>query len=306
MTRTLSIEEVIAGVPAWAGRDVRAEEISGGLTNRNYRIHVDDERFCVRIPGADSSLLAIDRQVEYRNTLAAAASGAGAAVIATVGDLPVMVLEWIEGVPQDAGSLRAHPRAVEFIADGCRRLHDGPAFVNRFDMFRIQEGYLRLVRERGFEIPDDFAEFMPLVRRIEEAMAVQPAPLAPCNNDLLAANYIDTGDGFRLIDYEYSGMNDPCFELGNTVAESELGDEVLERIVERYFGAPLRNRVARAQLWSVMSNYGWTLWACIQRAISDIDFDFWEWGVDGKYARAKEAFTGPDLPVWLEQVQRAD
>lgn len=306
MTRTLTIEDVIAGVPAWAGRDVRAVEITGGLTNRNYRVEVDDERFCVRIPGADSSLLAIDRQVEYRNSLAAAASGAGAAVVATVGDLPVMVLEWIEGVPQSDETLRAHPHAVAYIADACRRLHAGPAFVNAFDMFRIQEGYRRIVGERGFAIPDDYDDFEPVVRRIEAAMRVQDVPLAPCNNDLLAANYIDTGSGFRIIDYEYSGMNDPCFELGNTVAESKLGDDRLEAIVERYFGAALRNRVARAQLWAAMANYGWTLWACIQHAVSDIDFDFWEWGVGDKYARAKAAFTGPDLGRWLEEVQRAD
>ncbi len=90
-------------------------------------------------------------------------------------------------------------------------------------------------------------------------------------------------------------MNDPCFELGNTVAESKLGHERLERLIELYFGAPLRNRVARAHLWAAMANYGWTLWACIQREVSDIDFDFWEWGVDDKYARAVTAFTGPEL-----------
>lgn len=304
---TLTIDEVIAAVPAFAGHDVRATSIEGGLTNTNFRLDVDDgSRFCVRIPGADSSLLAIDRQVEWKNTVAAASTGVAAKVVATVGELPVMVLEWIDGTPQSDVSLREHPHAVEYIADGCKLLHTAPAFVNTFDMFQIQTGYLDICRARGFEIPADYEEHLPTVQRIEQAMAVQAAPLVPCNNDLLAANFIDTGTGFRIIDYEYSGMNDPCFELGNTVAESKLGDEKLERIIERYFGAALHNRVARAHLWAAMANYGWTLWACIQQAVSDIDFDFWEWGVGDKYARAVAAFTGPDLGRWLDQVQRSD
>jgi len=302
----VTIDEVIAGVPAWAGIDVQVEPIEGGLTNTNYRLTVSgDARYCVRIPGADSSLLAIDREVEWRNTVAAAASGAGAGVAYVVGDIPVMVLEWIEGRPQTGEMLR-NDDAVPLMAAACRRLHDGPAFVNEFDMFRIQEGYLRLIRERGFRIPATYEEHLPTVERIKAAMAVRAAPRVPCNNDLLAANYIDVGGAFRIIDYEYSGMNDPCFELGNTWAESELSDDQLALLCERYFGEHLANRVARARLWSIMSNYGWTLWAAIQQAVSDIDFDFWEWGIDGKFARAEAALADPGFGRLLDDVQRAD
>jgi thiamine kinase-like enzyme len=301
----MDIDEVIAGVPQWAGLDVGIESIDGGLTNANFRLTVGADRYCVRIPGKDSSLLAVDRQEEYRNTLAAAASGAGAGVFATVGDIPVMVLEWIDGEVQSGETLR-RDESVPRMAAAIRRLHAGPDFVNTFDMFRIQQRYLAIVKERGFRIPPDYERWEPIVRRIEAAMAVRGAERRPCNNDLLAANYIDTADGFRIIDYEYAGMNDPCFELGNTWAESELSDEQLETLVAAYFGEHLRNRVARARLWSIMSNYGWTLWAAIQQAVSDIDFDFWEWGIDGKYARAVAAFTSPDLETLLAEVERAD
>jgi thiamine kinase-like enzyme len=301
----VTIDEVIAGVPAWAGRDVLVESIEGGLTNANFRLTVGDEQFCVRIPGRDSSLLAVDRRAEYLNTLAAAEAGVGAHVPYTVGDEPVMVLEWIEGEVQDEASLHLDG-AVEQIAASVLRLHAGPPFGNAFDMFRIQQRYREICAANGFRIPADYDDHEPVVRRIEAAMAVQGAELVPCNNDLLAANYIATPDGFRIIDYEYAGMNDPCFELGNTVAESKLGHERLERLIELYFGAPLRSRVARAHLWAAMANYGWTLWACIQREVSDIDFDFWAWGVDDKYARAVAAFTGPELVGWLADVQRTD
>jgi thiamine kinase-like enzyme len=297
----VTIDEVVAGVPAWEGQAVVVEPIDGGLTNANYRLTVGGRRYCVRIPGRDSSLLAVDRKAEWRNTLAAAESGAGAGVFATVGEIPVMVLEWIDGEVQ-TGELLRQDAAVPRMADAIRRLHAGPAFVNEFNMFRIAEGYLRIVRERGFRIPSTYEDHLPTVARIEQAMLVRPRALVPCNNDLLAANYIDTPDGFRIIDYEYSGMNDPCFELGNTWAESELSRDQLAVLVERYHGEPRPDQVARALLWSVMSNYGWTLWAAIQHAVSDIDFDFWEWGIDGKYARAEAALASPELGGWIAAV----
>jgi thiamine kinase-like enzyme len=302
----MTIDKVIAEIDDWNGKEVAVESIEGGLTNLNYRLTVEGERYCVRVPGADSDLLAIDRRAEYANTIAAATTGVGAPVAYAVGDIPVMVLGWIEGVTQTDELLRTTPDSVDKIAAAVSRLHAGPAFVSDFDMFRIQPRYRAICQARDFRIPDTYDEYQPLLARIEAAMAVQGHDLVPCNNDLLAANYIDDGTRFWIVDYEYSGMNDPCFELGNTCAESKLSQDQLERLVELTFGAPLRNRVARANLWAAVANYGWTLWACIQREVSDIDFDFWAWGVDDKYARAVAAFEGPEIGGWLDDVTRSD
>ena len=107
-------------------------------------------------------------------------------------------------------------------------------------MFEIQRGYLEVVQERGFRLPDRYLEFEPQVRAIEEAMRVRDeSRRVPCNNDLLAENFIDVGGELRLIDYEYSGNNEPCFELGNVWSESNLSLEQLERLVADYYGRPL-------------------------------------------------------------------
>ena len=130
------------------------------------------------------------------------------------------------------------PDSVDKIADAVRRLHAGPAFVSDFDMFRIQPSYRAICQARDFRIPDTYDDYQPLLARIEAAMAVRGHDLVPCNNDLLAANYIDDGERFWIVDYEYSGMNDPCFELGNTCAESKLSQDQLERLVELSFRRP--------------------------------------------------------------------
>ncbi len=172
-------------------------------------------------------------------------------------------------------------------------------------MFDIQRGYIEVVQGRGFRLPDRYLDFEPQVRVLEQAMRINPEATVPCNNDLLAENFIDTGGTLRLIDYEYSGNNEPSFELGNVWSESNLRLDQLEALVTAYFGRPLRNKVARARLWGLMSKYGWTLWASIQDGISELDFDFWGWGME-KYERAVAEFDGPDFERLLAEVQAED
>jgi thiamine kinase-like enzyme len=191
------------------------------------------------------------------------------------------------------------------LAQACRRLHAGPPFVNRFDMFELQPDYLARVQRRGFRLPRDYLAHTEAVGRVRAALAARPVALRPCHNDLLAANFIDDGHMVWIIDYEYSGNNDPYFELGNLWSECHLPLDQLEELVEAYDGALTPSHVARARLWGLMSQYGWTLWASIQDAVSTIAFDFWSWGME-KYERAEATFAGSDLERLLADVARAD
>jgi thiamine kinase-like enzyme len=172
-------------------------------------------------------------------------------------------------------------------------------------MFDLQADYLGRVRRRGFRLPPGYVEHEATVGRIRAALNVRPVAPRPCNNDLLAANFIDDGQTVSIIDYEYSGNNDPYFELGNVWSECHLTLDQLEELVGAYDGAPSRSHLARARLWGLMSQYGWTLWASIQDATSPIEFDFWSWGME-KYERAEVTFSGPDLEQLLADVARAD
>ena len=297
------LDQILDSIPALAGPRT-VSELAGGLTNTNYKVVTDAGAYVVRVSAKDAGMLAIDRENEYRNTVAAADAGVGAKVIDYQPERSILVLEFIEGTTQTGEDLRRGDR-LDWVAAACRQLHGASRFRDDFNMFRIQQRYLELVQQRGFRLPERYVEFEPQVRRIEAAMTVRDEGTVPCNNDLLAENFIDVGGRFRLIDYEYSGNNDACFELGNVWSESNLSLDQLDELIAHYYGHQLRNKVARARLWGLMSKYGWTLWASIQDGVSDIDFDFWEWGME-KYERAVAEFDGPDFERLLEDVQRAD
>ncbi len=278
--------------------------LEGGLTNTNYRVTTPERDVVVRVSREDDSLLAIDRDAEYANSRAAAASGAAPEVVEYAPEHSLLVVAYVPGRTLKSNDLR-DPEMLRRLAAVCRQLHSGPRFVTDFDMFAIQRAYLATVLEHGCKLPDGYLELEPQVSRIEAALGTVPPETVPCNNDLLAANMIDDDGRLWLIDYEYAGNNDPCFELGNIASESHLGVEHLTVLVAEYFGRPAPQMVARARLLSTMALYGWTLWASIQAATSPLDFDFWTWGMD-KYDRAAETLAGPELDALLSAAQRPD
>jgi len=279
---------------------VEVTELPGGLTNVNLKLAGSPRSLVVRVAQPGSNLLAINRDHEHANSLAAAAAGVGAPVVEYLPEVGVLVVEFLEGRTFAEDDLR-DGKHLGRVAEACRALHTGPRFVNDFDMFAIQRRYREVVGERKFRLPYRYDDFETHAERIRRAMSAHDPGTVPCNNDLLAGNFIDDGVKLWLIDYEYSGNNDPCFELGNIWSEAGLTLEQLDELMEAYDGQLQRARVARARLWGLMSKYGWTLWASIQDAESTFDFDFWAWGME-KYERAVAEFEGPDFEGLLEDV----
>jgi len=292
--------DLLDRIPWLHGKEYAVQELPGGLTNVNLKVTYDGQAVVVRVAQQGSELLAVDHSIEHLNSLAAEKAGVGAPVVDYLPDPGLMVVGFIDGRTFSDADLRGGDHLVR-VAEACRMLHQGPRFVNTFDMFAIQRGYLEVVQERGFRLPQRYLEFLPAVERIRRAFAVRPHEAVPCHNDLLAGNFIDDGAKLWLIDYEYSGNNDPCFELGNIWSEADLTLDQLDELVSAYDGALRRHRVARARLWGLMAKYGWTLWGSIQNSVSDFDFDFWGWAME-KYDRAVAEFDGPDLGRLLEEV----
>ena len=297
-----SIEDVVGRIEAWRGREVITTELSGGLTNTNHLVSVDGARYVVRIPGRSTELLAVDRANERHNAAAAATTGVSPKIVDVLEDLDVMVIAYVDGTTMSAEMLRT-PDQVRRMASSLRRLHAGPRFRQDFDMFRLTEFYLSVCDERDVPIPDGFREHLGDVWRIERALAERAAAAVPCHNDLLAENYIDDGAQLWIVDFEYSGNNDPAFELGDTAQECGFGPDLRVALCEAYFGEATTALLARMELQAVMADVGWTLWAAIQAEISSIDYDFSGWAAE-RWDRARSLFGSESFGELLGAVSR--
>jgi len=295
------IEKVVEQVEEWKDGDVQIQHLSGGLTNTNYKVTVDGKPFFIRVPGEGTELLAIDRNNEHHNSRAAANVGIAPEVIRHFPEHDVMVLKFLDGKTMSKESLNETGMPTR-MAQSIKQLHSGERFLTDFNMFRLTEYYLRLCKERDIKTPEGYLDRLHTVTQIEKAMSVKPLATVPCNNDLLAENYIDDGKQLWLIDYEYSGNNDPTFELGNTCQEMQFNDEQIAEVCTAYFGSATPDLIARMKLNMVMSDVGWGLWAAIQAKISTIDFDFWGWAIE-RWGRAVDKMDSADFPVWLKDVQ---
>ena len=261
-------------------------ELSGGLTNRNIKVETERGDFVARISSNESALLSIDRANEFNNSTLAAECGVGAPVFDYKAEHGLLVIGFIEGKTYDGNDVANN---ASRIAESVKQLHSAKPFTLDFDMFKIQQGYLKIVTERGFRLPDGYLDFAQVKDDLQKAFEKTEGSRVPCNNDLLPANFIDDGKKVWLIDYEYSGNNDPCFELGNIWSESGQDISVLHDLIKGYYGSDRTDKFARAWLFSTLAKYGWTLWASIQNSISEIEFDFWEWGMT-KYQDVQRDF----------------
>src|SRR5438067_7854244 len=154
------VEDAAGRVALWRGRKVEVSPLSGGLTNENYLVESEGNRYVMRLPGQSTELLSIDRENEVYNTKAAASTGIGPKVLEHVPGVDVMVLEFIFGPTMSAKTLQS-PRMTARMAQSFHRLHAGPRFLHDFNMFRLVEYYLRIVDEHAVTIPDGYRDWLP-------------------------------------------------------------------------------------------------------------------------------------------------
>jgi thiamine kinase-like enzyme len=239
---------------------VSIQPLGGGITNRNFKIEADGEEFVLRIGGTDTELLGIDRDAEHAASSVAAELGLGPEVVAFIEPEGYLVTRFVDG---EVGRVD-----VDRVGAALRRLHDGPALPGRFDSFRVVEAYRITAREHGVAVPSAYDVAKEVADRIELRRA--GAPLRPCHNDLLNANFIDEGGRLWLVDWEYAGMGDPFFDLGNFAVNHELTEEGENALLAAY-GSDDGDAVA---LMRFMSDFREAMWGIVQLGISELDFDF--------------------------------
>ena len=263
-------------LPELAGRELVLTALSGGITNRNFLVTIPgaSDRYVIRLAGNDTHLLGISREVEHAATVAAAGVGVGPEVTAFIRPEGYLVTRFIEGSPVSDAAVR-RPETLERVAASLRRIHDGPPIPGLFVPLRIVEAYRALAAARGVPIPPEYELAAAIGRRIELACLASPLEPRPCHNDLLNANFIDDGVRIRIVDWEYAGMGDPFFDLGNFSINHELTPEQDAHLLRAYDGGePRPGRLARLTLMRVVSDFREAMWGVLQQGISTLDVDF--------------------------------
>jgi thiamine kinase-like enzyme len=305
-TGDAELDRVLAQVPELANPDRTVSPIYGGMTNRNYRVSTPGGDYVVRVSVPEIGQLGIDRDNEHHNSVLAAHSGVGVPVVARSRDPEALVVRFVEGITLSPEHFR-DPRRVSVLARVLRRLHTAPAFARDFDMVQVQSRYHEIVVQNGYPLPADYAHYANRARVLSDVLSATRERSAPCHNDLMPGNFIESdgpGSHIWLLDYEYSGNNDPCYDLGDAINELELDPERAEQLVTEYHGGSRPRELARARLWSLMSKYGWSLWGSIRIGTTG-DPEIREWA-EALWARAVAEFESPDYEALLTRAREPE
>ncbi|MGN6662637.1 MAG: phosphotransferase [Solirubrobacterales bacterium] len=297
-----SLADTLGAISARLGElEGDAVPLEGGITNRNFRARFAGEDVVVRLPGKDTALLGIDRGAERVAGEVAARAGLGPGVVAMLDDPPCLVTRFVVGEPMRAEELR-EPEAVAEVAAALRSLHACEERLPAdFSSFRIVEAYAARMADRGAEVPASYEWAAAASLRIEAVLTGPEHEPVPCHNDLLAANFIRSARGIRIVDWEYAGMNDRYFDLGNFAVNNELDEAGEEALLSAYFETPVSGRrLASLRLMRFMSDFREAMWGAVQSTISELEFDFAGY-CEQHFERMRDLNAGGRLERLLEE-----
>jgi thiamine kinase-like enzyme len=244
--------------------------LSGGITNHNFKVDVHGETFVLRMGGAQTGLLGIDRRVEHEASLRAAEVGVGPEVAGFLEEEGWLVTRFIDGRAIPPEEMR-RPESIRRVAAVLRRFHDAEPIPGRFDAHAVVEEYCREAEAHEVPIPAAYAAAHEVSERIRRVRGPQLS--VPCHNDLLNANFLDDG-AIRIVDWEYAGMGDRFFDLANLSVNHEFGAAEDEVLLDAYFDDASQEHLASLAMMKFMSDFREAMWGVLQSGISELDFDF--------------------------------
>jgi len=276
----------------------------GGLTNRVFLVEARGERVIVRIPGEGTEDY-IDRKVELVNARAAARAGISADVLWADAASGIMITRAIDGIetmtPDLFQSRHGSPaRAGRALA----KLHNsGEVFDFLFELFAMIDDYLNVLSTKDVDLPDGYHDIVRAAAPIKQALNDNPGMLAPCHCDPLCENFLDDGEVMWIVDCEYSGMNDPLWDLGDLSVEAGMNETQEMEMLRAYFGSdPTAEQKGRVVIYKAMCDLLWTLWGLIQHADGNPAEDFWAYAT-GRFDRCKTLMQDPGFAAHVAAVR---
>lgn len=270
----------------FTGKDVSATKIEqiGGMSNKNFKVHFEGKNYVLRVPGNGSEGM-VERTNEEFNAAAACKLGVNPEIRYFNPKTGIKLADFIENAETlNAATIQRHDN-MRKIARIYQTVHNSRIRLkNEFNIFHEIEKYDILMNTIGAKMYDGWVEVRPRVMALENYLNTLGVDLKPCHNDALYENFIKASDGkIYLIDWEYSGMNDPMADIAALFLEAGFEKENEDYLLDKYFEGNIPpNAREKIVCYQILWDYLWAQWTVIKESKGD---DFGSYGYD-RFQRA--------------------
>ena len=294
----LTIDRLIKLIPEWKGKLIKVDPINRGITNINFKVNVDKRVFFLSIPDSDSELLNIDYRNKYYNNKICGDIKISPRVVHFIESDNLLVTEFIKSKTSSLTKFQSS-KEIKQLVKKIKLLHNAKPFLRNFNMLSQISFYKNILKEEY--LPKELFKYVNKIETLKQKLYLTKDNLVPCHNDLIAENIIKKDNQIYIVDFDYSGNNDPCFELGNLSVEMEYDDEQINKLVRFYYGEINENIISKVYLQGVVSDIGWSLWSYVQAKISNNNFDYSMYGLN-RLERAINKMESKEYELWIKNI----
>ena len=294
----LSIDRLIKLIPEWRGKLIKVNPIDSGITNINFEVIVGKKSFFLSMPSSNSELLNIDYKNKYHNNKICGEINISPRVIHFIESENLLVTEFIKSKASSLTIFQSS-KEIEQLVKNIKLLHNANPFLRNFNMLSQISYYQNILKKDC--LPQRLNRYVNNIKSLKNKLYLPNHKLVPCHNDLLAENIINKNNQIFIVDFDYSGNNDPCFELGNLSVEMEYDDEQINKLVRSYYGEINENIISRVNLQGVVSDIGWSLWSYVQVKNSNLNFDYSTHAIY-RLERAINKMESKEYELWINNI----
>lgn len=252
--------------------EYQIEKIDGGLTNHNFKVIFPTHTYFVRLGGSNKALLGLDSSREFFCTQTAAALKIAPEILFFLPDQQAMALPFIASKPPEKNRTD-YARVLAAV----RQLHQSEALLpTTFCPYQTIENYHQQATALRPDHHIPLASYvLPVVEEIRAAIP-HFREIVPCHLDLYNLNFLDDGEKIWIVDWEYSAMADPFYDIATLVSSDRLSLDEMEELLEIYLEHPTKEDRAYLYLMTILADVRWWLWNYIQAEASPIQSQYLE------------------------------
>jgi thiamine kinase-like enzyme len=261
------------------------------------------KKYVLRVPGEGTEDY-IDRTSELHNAAVAARAGVSAEILFADAKDGLLLMNHLDNaITMSPELFRSRTGSPARAAHAIRKLHTcGEDFKSRFELFSMIDEYLGILDKLGATLPDGYGDVVETAAPVRQALEANPVPLVPSHCDPLCENFLDTGTDMWIVDWEYSGMNDPFWDLGDLSVEAGFDTGQDRAMMNAYCsGSYTEAQFGRMIIYKAMCDLLWTLWGLIQHANDNPAEDFWAYAL-ARFKRCKELMDSDGFANHLKAI----